>query len=438
MQREHRVRPRRISGLLLAGACLPGAGLAQQNAAYLDTVVRPVLVLSCQDEIGTPCEASGFQPADVATLAPDKYVTLSTTALAALKRDFATVQQRLTELRAPEPVVGQARLLSGGGGGGAGGGGTAAPVAAGTPSAPSAERAGAGEGFVPGHGFYLHVEGGRGSFDATSRDPGFSQRGAEFTFGADTALGPKGVVGASVTYARQRSTLDKVRGVSGGRMERDAWSTALYGAYHPSDTSYLDATLVAGRGRYDTQRIVVLEDAAPQVNESVRGSTDATHVGLSAGGGLNFLDGRVNYGPYLRANWSRVKIDPFTERRTTSDVQLAVRGQRITSLTSQLGLQASYAISTSWGVVVPAARVEWEHQYKDDRSRRLVASFALGDPDNAMALQTSEPDRNYFNLGAGVAAHFGVGRSAFVNLQSVLGRSGVRQHTLTAELRLEF
>ena len=51
---------------------------------------------------------------------------------------------------------------------------------------------------------------------------------------------------------------------------------------------------------------------------------------------------------------------------------------------------------------------------------------------------TDDPDRNYFNLGLGLAAQFAHGRAAFVSYETVLGRNAASSQALTLGVRLEF
>ncbi|MDH3459741.1 MAG: autotransporter outer membrane beta-barrel domain-containing protein, partial [Burkholderiaceae bacterium] len=161
--------------------------------------------------------------------------------------------------------------------------------------------------------------------------------------------------------------------------------------------------------------------------------------GVSLGAGYSLLVSNFNLGPYVRVSSSKVKVDAFTEQANSSATHLAVQAQTAESVVSVLGGQIAYAISRNWGVLVPNIRFEWEHQYKDDRTSNVLANFSAVTSNPAIInIETTPPDRNYFNLGVGLASHFGVGRSAFIYYQTVLGKAETTNHAITAELRLEF
>lgn len=117
---------------------------------------------------------------------------------------------------------------------------------------------------------------------------------------------------------------------------------------------------------------------------------------------------------------------------------MAFADQTVESVTTTLGGQVSYPVSTSWGVLMPTVRGEWHHQYEDS-SRNIAVRF-LGDTTSGMAFNTvsSSPDRNYFTVGTGVSGTFAQGLSAFFNYDALLGYRSVESHLFTLGARMEF
>jgi outer membrane autotransporter protein len=88
-------------------------------------------------------------------------------------------------------------------------------------------------------------------------------------------------------------------------------------------------------------------------------------------------------------------------------------------------------------VLSPNARLEWEHQFRDN-SRLLTGSLVADPVQQVFTVATDNPDRDYFNLAVGLAAQFAKGRAAFISYETVLGRSTVTNHAVTLGVRLEF
>jgi uncharacterized protein with beta-barrel porin domain len=116
-----------------------------------------------------------------------------------------------------------------------------------------------------------------------------------------------------------------------------------------------------------------------------------------------------------------------------------ITGEQINhSFLSNLGTQVSYALSTPWGVITPAVRVEWEHQYLND-NRLIQMRLAEAAPGQGnFVIQTGEPDRDYFNLGGSVGATLANGGSGFVRYETRLGQANIADHIVEAGLRMTF
>jgi outer membrane autotransporter protein len=225
-------------------------------------------------------------------------------------------------------------------------------------------------------------------------------------------------------------------------MELRGNTALLYGAYYPTPNSYLDATLLYGRNKYTTVR--KFDFAISGILDTTTANTSGSQRGISLGAGFTMPHGRWSYGPYARLDYAKLKIDGFTEEGGSNlnedgtSNNLTVHSQSVESLLMRLGGQVSYAVGVGWGVLVPYGFLEWAHQFRDDRTSKIVASMRDVPSDATMVIHTTPVDKNYGNLGVGLAAHFGVGRSALLYYQTEVGHQGQRANQITAELRLEF
>ncbi|MDH3460683.1 MAG: autotransporter domain-containing protein, partial [Burkholderiaceae bacterium] len=384
MQRDqrHQTALRRLMALLGCGCCV-SASLASPNAER----VSESILSACGPSPSTSSIAcSSSEPAD---FAPDKLVMQSVAALGAVGQQISLVNGRLDELRhanfggpapgfsgargfsgaasavppntssvlahTPLPVAAAAQRLTGSSPVGRAPSQTLllASTSAALPdilvaqnkaqdSSPSAAQpatasAGGSTAFPSTDlGVYFRVEGDRGATDANTFDPGFRSRTAGLTVGADYKVSTNAVLGGALSYSDDRSTLDTSDGTPSGNVKTRGTGVSLYGAYYPTATSYVDATLVYGRNRYESVRsILVLTDSAI-------GSTSGTQYGASLGAGYSFLVSNVSFGPYARLSSSKVEIDAFTERVNNSRTHLAVQEQTAESVVSVLGAQISY------------------------------------------------------------------------------------------------
>jgi outer membrane autotransporter protein len=131
-------------------------------------------------------------------------------------------------------------------------------------------------------------------------------------------------------------------------------------------------------------------------------------------------------------------VDGYDENdRNNTGLALSVSKQKATSLVSILGVRGSYAISTSWGVILPQVRLEYEHEFEDD-ARATLTRFTLDTRNTTFAVINDSPDRNYFNGGLGLLLVLPGGVMPYVDYEGLVGYSGFDRHRVTAGLRLEF
>ena len=273
-------------------------------------------------------------------------------------------------------------------------------------------------------GIFINGQGSFGSQDPTVRDTGFDFYTAGMTAGVDYRLTNDLVLGAAFGYLRTKSNFD----ASAGDSRINGYSVSAYGNYYLLEKLYLDGIATFGWNEYSNERNIANAFTA-------NSTTDGTQVALSVSTGYEFNAGALTLGPTARVNYVRVHIDGY--RETGADTfNLKIGGQTIESVTSALGGEVRYAVSTAWGVLTPQMNFEWEHEYKGDG--RIVTASVLADPATAVAVRTSSPDRDYVNLGAGVSATFSGGVAAFVHYQAVLGRTNFTNHAFNAGVRFEF
>jgi outer membrane autotransporter protein len=193
----------------------------------------------------------------------------------------------------------------------------------------------------------------------------------------------------------------------------------------------------------DTVRHVVysLHDKGEDVNQAFKSDPDGTELSTSIGGGYTWNHGGLTLNPYLRTEKIEVDIDRYREHPDRlSDgfgLALVIEDQDVHSVTTALGAQVSYAISTQWGIFQPHVSAEWLHEYSND-SRDITARFVSDPTRTAFGVPTERPDRDYVNLGLGMSTVFTKGKNAFISYEPVVGLDDVTSHRITGGVRFEF
>jgi uncharacterized protein YhjY with autotransporter beta-barrel domain len=282
-------------------------------------------------------------------------------------------------------------------------------------------------------GIFVNGQGSFGDRQTTAPAPGFDFFTAGLTMGADYRLTDQVILGAAFGYLRTR--LDRVGAEAESRI--NGYSLSAYGTYYVKDRFYVDTILTYGRNDYDLEREAERQvSAVLTTTDRITARTDGDQFAASASGGYDLSAGALTFGPIGRVNYVRVHIDGYAERGPAASSAARVADQTVESLTTALGAHATYAISTGWGVLVPLARAEWEHEFKGQR--RTLTGNLLGSPGVLLTTQTASPDRDYFNVAVGLSATFPRGVSAFVHYEEQLGRSNFTNHSFTGGVRFEF
>lgn len=292
-------------------------------------------------------------------------------------------------------------------------------------------------------GFFATGSIGRGKRSPDEEDPGFDFRTYGLTAGVDYRLNDAFVLGAALGFNRNDSD---VRGNRGSTENRGTSLSAYASWYHPANF-YLDGVLTYGRNQLDLSREIQytlrgLNGSQITIDQTATASPDSDQFGASLAFGRDWNRGAWAFGPYTRFNYTKIDFDAYTERMSNPNgpgagLALSVESRELTSLEGILGGKLSYTASTSWGVLVPYASLEWVKQFEDDQDQ-IVTRFAFDPTRTAILSDADLIDSDYLNLGLGLSGVFANGKSAFLQYERTIGQDRSSQDSLAVGVRIEF
>jgi outer membrane autotransporter protein len=306
-------------------------------------------------------------------------------------------------------------------------------------------------GPAPRLGLFINGHAAFGEKDPTKQESGFDYTSAGVTAGMDYRVTNNFVFGIALNYQATDQDLDRtqtvtqstITSVPGGSVDTQNFNVSLYGTYYVQKF-YIDSILTWGWGDYDIRRVIQYDNRANGTSETVpvnqvaTADTESHQFAFSFGMGYDFTQGSLTAGPYARINYFMINIDRYQESIDNTDPgfgwAMAFHGQEADSLISVVGAQASYAISTSFGVVLPQIRLEWNHEFLNER-RDILASFVADPVRQPIALRTDGPDTDFIILGAGVAVSLPHGWSAFGDYETIQALSNFSRHAFTIGVR---
>jgi outer membrane autotransporter protein len=283
----------------------------------------------------------------------------------------------------------------------------------------------------------------RGGASADGMAPGYDFHNASLTAGVDYRFNDTFVGGVALGYASNNSDINQ----NAGNVDVDSYSVNAYFTWYRNNDFYVEGSLVYDWLNYDLSRniayqIASLSGGTTTVNNTAKASPDGHQYTLSLSVGKDFNREAWTYTPYIRGVYTHVTLQGFDERMTDttgpgSGLGTSVDGRSFTSELGVLGGRVSRTITTDWGVLVPNALVEWNHEFKND-PQTVVTRF-LADPTQTPIFVTDPRiDQNYFNLGIGLNAILPAGKSGFLYFEHVTGYSGIHENRLSAGIRVEF
>jgi outer membrane autotransporter protein len=271
-------------------------------------------------------------------------------------------------------------------------------------------------------GFFINGDVDIGRQSSVDTQTGFKATTHGVTAGVDYRFQGNSVLGAAVGYLKTDTNLDS----GAGNQNAKGYSFSVYGTYVPVPNAYIDGIVNFGHNKYDGQRQAGAD--------SFSNSTNGNQWGLAVSAGYAFNNGPLALTPYGRVEYVDAKVDGFTENGPAGALTIGSQQIKGTSLT--LGGQASYAISTSWGVLIPNGRMEFQHLAQ--RSASNVSAQLVGVASPSVEIPILGDDRNFGNFAVGFSAIFQRGVSAFFNYQRLFGKNDFSDQLYTLGLRIEF
>lgn len=215
----------------------------------------------------------------------------------------------------------------------------------------------------------------------------------------DAALGQNTHAGFGVGYV---SSNIRARDVS-ARTNIDTYQVTGYFGHEPGPW-FFNAALSISANDYTSKRQI----AFPGVNREATSSYNGETYTAFATTGWHLVAGGVTITPLASLQFSRVKLDGYTETGA-GDINLTVVPRRYDFIESAAGLKLARNILTSGGVVTPEVHGKWLRELGNPRLQQ-VAMFVVPGSQSFSVPGIAASD-NLFNAGGSLSIASG-GRSS--------------------------
>jgi outer membrane autotransporter protein len=249
------------------------------------------------------------------------------------------------------------------------------------------------------------------------------------TIGADYWFTPQLLAGAAFNYTTVDGTYDVA-----GSFEKDIFSPALYATFLPFEGAFVSTILSYARSENSNVRRVTLMMPPATGDTSADYSEDLYSAGFSAG--YDYPLGNFTIGPRLGLKVGHARVESFKEHGGPGG-ELRYSSFDQTSVQSSVGVGATVAIRIPSGVLLPQARVAWEHEYAGNE-RDVHARFVHASPSPTFHFRREPPARDWASIALGVSASFVNGWQPFVQFVTIQGNKNFVSYGGTAGLRFSF
>jgi len=279
--------------------------------------------------------------------------------------------------------------------------------------------------------------------DTTSLESGFDGESWGVTGGIDYVFSDKLILGAAFGYTSTDTDLKR----GGGDVDTDSYSYFAYWSMFPNEHWYIDAMAGYTDNDHDQQRNINYTIGGPGtglatptvVNNAAISDTDSNEISVSVTAGRNFTNGIWTISPFGRIDYGHIEIDNFNEvmADTTGNgngLALRVDGQEFDSLMLSFG---SSIIGQFGDRFFAQFEFEHVHEFKNNNDA-LTVSFVNDSFNLPILMLLDQPDRNFFNIGAGFTAIITDRLTGYARYQALLGYEDLDVQSVEFGLRLGF
>lgn len=260
-----------------------------------------------------------------------------------------------------------------------------------------------------GWGFLITPQYGNSNRPVTDLENGYQSKLTGLVVGLDYRFSDRFVLGLALGQIKDKANFNS----NAGYLNSSNNTATMYGTWMFSESVAVDGYLGTGNLKLDNQRQVVVGTITPG---TLSGNTTGRQnmAGLSASYQTGV--GRYILAPSFNLDYIKTSISGYNESGSSSFTNLLALhyGDRsVTSLTSSLAGRLSTSFGYGWGELVPSARLAVVHEFQN-RTRQINNELVIT-PGAHYLVETDAPDRNYLNLGLGVAAALNSGTQLFLD-----------------------
>ena len=292
--------------------------------------------------------------------------------------------------------------------------------------------------YANGLGLFISGEFQRLDRNVTRFEDGYGSTIGRMAAGADYQFTDRIMAGLAFDYYQQDGNFD-----SGGDFNNHSYGFLAFGSFRPFEEAFLQVTAGYARNEYDRTRFSTFTELNSDGSlnfKSTPGSQNADYnadeARVGALLGYDYHIRNITISPRAGVDFRQIDFGTYSDTGVTG-LELTFHDESQTWLQTRVGAQALVALKTRFAVLVPHASVDWKHELSNDQ-RNVQVSFVGDMRAKRFTYQTESPDRDWFEINAGVSAALPHGLQSYVNYRVLVGHSFFDSHAGMIGLRYTF
>jgi uncharacterized protein YhjY with autotransporter beta-barrel domain len=269
----------------------------------------------------------------------------------------------------------------------------------------------------------------------------------EFTLGADYRATRSLVIGGILGFTDDDLSFNNSSNVVGGTLQTKGYSFMVY-AQQEWDSAYVSASIGDQTVHQTLTRTGTFYDPVTSYSAPFQaaGSTSGRSLLAALSAGYDAHVQALTFEPYLSVQYRSTRIDGFQEHGasgvesdgvTNYDINMEFASRSVVSTQGTVALKIQYAMTPSFGVLVPFLDVGFTHEFNTS-PYNVTGTFAgLYDNVPNFVLEADKPTQNFVNLAGGLTFVFKHGIQGYVRYRQVLDQRYVTDHAVGAGFRVE-
>jgi len=296
-------------------------------------------------------------------------------------------------------------------------------------------------------GGFLNTTYDWGRRSATDSENALHSNAYEITLGADYRATRGLVLGGILGFADDDLSFNESSNIVGGKLQTKAVSMMIY-AQQEWESAYVSGSVGYQSLHQFLSRTGTFFDPATSYSAPFQasGSTigQSALVALSAGYDAHFK--ALTVGPSLSWQHRSTRVDSFSEHGasgtesdgfTNYDINMHFSNQSVVSTQGTVGLKIQYAMTPSFGVLVPFIDAGFTHEFNSSPYNVMGTFAGLSDIVPNFVLEADKPAQNFVNLAGGLTFVFKHGVQGYLRYRQVLDQRYVTDHAIGAGFRVE-